>query len=278
MLNENSQLNNAVEKHKEDALFFTKDFANKILKKFNLIRLEPKYPCNKNERDLITRQNELSGQSFGFEYNVIPELQEETNNRSPDDSVVSSEVDKEIDTDEVQETESIRSVFPDVWIYDNFLLSNASTFKEYDVPDSITKWKLTGISINPDLGVAFAKPKFVRVTKSFYIRAYGPKAVKPFEFFKVNVFTNRNAKVCVLKTNEFEFKSYDRNSDEERVENVAGHHQEDENFYIFTLSDKGEFLIRALNTTSITLNVVANSGGDKDKVQLTVNVINDELV
>ncbi|KAL7011351.1 hypothetical protein ACKWTF_014234 [Chironomus riparius] len=146
-----------------------------------------------------------------------------------DDDFMNDYDSNDIDVDEVEylietpdmpiEDGLLREYFPEVWIFEDFEAENSTVGKVFRVPDSMTSWHISAISVHDEKGVAVADPQQLIVNNEFFIKFSMPYSIRHKEVLKVDVLvfnyikSNQEVGAEVILINskgtEFQFVEYD---------------------------------------------------------------------
>lgn len=81
-----------------------------------------------------------------------------------------------------------RKEFPETWFFESFKVDrNGISEVRKKVPDSLTSWVITGISMSPTLGLGTTEPKKLQVTKPFFIHVDFPHTIRLGEIVKIDI-------------------------------------------------------------------------------------------
>lgn len=88
-----------------------------------------------------------------------------------------------------ESVENIREDFPEVWLLDDFMTSSTtnSTTKKYRLPDSITSWKISAISMNKIHGIAIAPFAELNVKNQFFTQLSIPYSIRYGEKLRLDI-------------------------------------------------------------------------------------------
>lgn len=87
-----------------------------------------------------------------------------------------------------QPTKRKRTDFPETWLFECFKADKTGVaFKNTIVPDTITSWKFSGFSIDPDKGLRLFKPTTLNVKLNFFLKLNLPYSIRRGEILKVDV-------------------------------------------------------------------------------------------
>ncbi|XP_070504802.1 CD109 antigen-like [Chironomus tepperi] len=150
------------------------------------------------------------------------------NGHFDDDEFINDFDSNDIDVDEIEdlidtpdmpiEDGLLREHFPEVWIFDDFEAENSTVDKVFRVPDSMTSWHISAMSVNEYNGIAVAEPQHLVVKNEFFIKFSLPYSIRHKEVLKIDILvfnyikSNQevNAKVYLInsKGTEFQFVEY----------------------------------------------------------------------
>lgn len=176
---------------------------------------------------------------------------------------------------EAAENESTRKDFSESWIFESFRVDSKGHHDfDINVPDSITNYVVHGFSLSPSIGLGFAAPQRVTVSKPFFVQVDIPYSIRLGETVKVEVSVfnykkgEKSTKVDVTllnELNEFEFVNEDCSSFNARklLKNVLV----DSEFGALTT-----FLIRPRATGQLKLKIKAASSSDSDSIERNLYV------
>lgn len=109
----------------------------------------------------------------------------------------------------------VRTEFPETWLWEDFDVNepNGTHTLTKKVPDTITSWVITALSVNPKTGLGLTKnPKMLKVFQPFFVSLNLPYSVKRGEVVAIPVVlfnyleTDVNADLTLHNENgEFEF-------------------------------------------------------------------------
>ena len=181
------------------------------------------------------------------------------------------------DVHEVAEIESeTRKFFPKTWLFESFHLENGHLSITRQIPDSITTWFLTGLTLHPSHGIGFASRR-IRVVKEFFIQVEMPQSIVLGEIAQINVFVNNHqedssefsAEIRLEnKRNDFEIKNG-------KCDKVGGNIQVKN----LTLDPNSvqivSFFIQPTTIGDITILIKAISSIGNDTVEKTLQVKNE---
>lgn len=134
----------------------------------------------------------------------------------------------DVDVDEIEELLEtpdmpiedglLREYFPDVWIFEDFVADESTIDKIFRVPDSMTSWHISAISVHDEKGVAVADPEDLIVKNEFFIKFSLPYSIRHKEVLKIDVllfnYIKNNQKISTKvflinsKGTEFQFVEY----------------------------------------------------------------------
>lgn len=250
------------------------------LKKFNIFSLNPIDNCLASDVEAIlaTISHGLISQTSSIDYEdeVTYEVENlESQQELETMTELSYNTISEEDTHEFEAR--VREYFPDVWIYDDFIASNMKTFKKYVVPDTMTSWRISGISIHPEYGIAIAAPKILTVTKDYFLIVTAPEIARVGEVIAVKLsvhgekdFTNAEVRIEPNKMDyEFVVEDPTRNSIEITFRSIPFQPL----FNMKNSYDEARILLRLLKPGKISIRfslTVNNSLQDKIKVNVKV--------
>lgn len=81
-----------------------------------------------------------------------------------------------------------RKEFPETWFFESFKVNSKGVGEvRKKVPDSLTSWVISGISMSPTLGLGATEPKKLQVTKSFFIHVDFPHTIRLGEIVKIDI-------------------------------------------------------------------------------------------
>lgn len=187
------------------------------LKKINAFVLNPVKDCTEDYENIRNKLKDDGFQSNNFaDYDGTETFempQEFAYVPDNTDDVINFQEEMKIITESEQFEGSfnkIRNYFPDVWIYDDFIFNNSSQSRVFTLPDSITTWKVTGLSLHRKHGIAIAAPEFITSTKQFFLDILTPSFVRvgevitlvlrvhsssrAFDVARINIKSNNQAK------------------------------------------------------------------------------------
>ncbi|KAB7500968.1 Alpha-2-macroglobulin-like protein 1, partial [Armadillidium nasatum] len=98
------------------------------------------------------------------------------------------------DEDE-EETDEIRTYFPETWLWSLFSVSSDGSYEEdLIVPDTVTEWVGRAVCVHPSKGVGVSNPATFKTFKEFFVDLTLPPSVKRGEIFhvKISVFNYLN--------------------------------------------------------------------------------------
>jgi Alpha-2-macroglobulin family len=267
------------------------------VKKFGKVNMESRFDSNLNKnlaringailQPLKGRRKEctlselrhLAGE-IGFTGGLITDDQEEQ-------EVIHTKI-RDEETEEVSDpgTNFIRKHFPDVWFWEDMTLRTGKHRLEYQTPDTITSWIISGFSLSQDRGLAIAEPQKVTVFQDFFVKVDVPHSAKKDEVVKVefNVYDfdvngglrSATTDVTIATENdEFEFVEK-HNSPGKRSDcfEYAKTFQKSKRMQV-SGSETGSVLIRPLKAGPIKVNVIASGAGKTDRVTKLINVENE---
>lgn len=243
---------------------YSKNVNLEALKKINL---HPKKECTKEDFTIINKylkkvKSPVTQQSTDVDYDIIDDTLVGNNELIKDNE--KTEID--IDTFDSDVGNKIRSFFPDVWIYDDFITDSIETNKLYKMTDSITTWKVTGFSLHPDLGIAVAAPQHVTVHKKYSLQIQMVHTIKKGEVILVQFY--------LISETPFSHATIQINSDPSDLLDYIG------NQYKLTSSEKnGNFNARAKKTGIVKLYfTVLINGKIVDEVKEQVKIIPNNII
>lgn len=167
----------------------------------------------------------------------------------------------------------VRTEFPETWLWEDLDINepNGTLSLTKKVPDTITSWVITALSVNPTAGLGLTKnPKTLKVFQPFFVSLNLPYSVKRGEVVAIPVVlfnyleTDVNADLTLHNENgEFEFVDDDEGDKALRKRQVA------------VASNAGAtttFLVRFTTVGQISLKVTAISAVAGDAIVRVLQV------
>lgn len=256
------------------------------LKKINAFSLKPLHDCSVDvDAIMATIPDGLVDQSASIDYedDVIYDVkslavdQGITITTLPPPYYTSIEGDKDFE-------EKIREYFPDIWIYDDFNAITSKTERKYKAADSMTSWKISGISIHPEHGIAIATPKFITIIKDNYLTVSATNIARVGEVIviilsAVSKQKSDKAEVEIVKNKENSV-DYEFVKEVQPFRNGTTAFRKTEIPSTFDIkSNSVQLLLQPSTAGIISLNFKLKiEGVSKDEIKVNVKVLHDGIV